>query len=141
MVGVIAALISAPILLLVSWIFVLEYTIENSVVAGALAFVVSTLLYAFSFDLSECEALKEEWRIQAENEYMKELNLRKFLQHLGFDPEKISELDMRELEICNHLAINSLQISRDYSQSGFSEQGIAASNKYLDSLMLTESRK
>jgi hypothetical protein len=79
--------------------------------------------------------------IKAEIERNPEFNLRKFVQHLGFDPDEISELDMREMDTCTHLAIHSLKISRDYSQSGFSEQGIEASNKYLDSLMLAESGK
>lgn len=63
--------------------------------------------------------------------------LRKFIELIGFDPEKVAvELsgDADNLT-CKYLALQGVRMQRDFSKATLSEAGVSASNKWLDTLV------
>lgn len=62
----------------------------------------------------------------------------RFIQALGFDPELVAaELaDAAPKATCKHIALLGLRVTRDFSTTAFSPEGIAAANRWLDSIQL-----
>lgn len=64
--------------------------------------------------------------------------LRKFIELIGFDPEKVADelSDDADNLTCKYLALEAVHTHRDFSKSSLSEAGVLASNKWLDTLVL-----
>lgn len=61
----------------------------------------------------------------------------KFIELIGFDPEKVAaELSSDAPNLaCKYLALLGVRIERDFSVTTLSEAGVVASNQWLDTLV------
>lgn len=61
--------------------------------------------------------------------------LRRLVQNLGFDVDKVIEqLSDDTNATCKYLSLSGLRVVRDFTGSTFSPSGVSEANKWLDSL-------
>lgn len=77
------------------------------------------------------------WMKQIEKLRAENSALRRFLQSLGFDADKVIEqLSDDANATCKNLSLGCLRVVHDFANSSFSPAGESAANKWLNSLRL-----
>lgn len=62
--------------------------------------------------------------------------LKTFVLLLGFDPNKVATALACDADnmTCKRIAVSALKVERDFSTTAFSQAGVDAANKFLDTL-------